>query len=146
MKRLAIIATALLLSAGGAAAENQNGNELLTECTAQDTTLQMCIAYIRGARDMLDALQLAGSGQRCIPQLATLGQVKDVVVRYLRQHPEERHYWRATLIIAAVREAWCPDDDSPTVSRIPEQPQWKKVPQGPMPVNKRTKPLPLDPE
>lgn len=145
MKRLAIIAAALLLSAGGAKATDWDGNQLLRECTGYDVTDTLrCLAYIRGARDMLDALQMAGSGERCIPQPATLDQVKDVVVRYLRQHPEVRHFTRPSLIVAAVREAWCPDD-SPTAARIPEQPQWKKVPE-PLPVKKPAKPLPLDTE
>jgi len=148
MKRLAVIAIALLFSARGAAAYGTgDGNLLLRECTTDDSTMVLsCIAYISGARDMFDLLQLIGSGgERCIPQQATNGQVSDVVIRHLRQHPETRHFNREVLILTAIREAWCPDG-SPTISRIPEQPQWKPAPKKPTPVNRPTKPLPLDTE
>jgi hypothetical protein len=83
MKRLAIIATALLVSAAGAAAET-DGNRLLRECTGTNEAENLaCTAFIAGARDMFDVMHAltTSSGPRCIPTHATYGQVQDVVVK-----------------------------------------------------------------
>jgi hypothetical protein len=116
MKRLAIISTALLVS-GAADAQYKNGNTLLEECrTAQsyfsgqrkslDTLIAPnCMAYVAGISDMLD--DLAGD-KRCVPDGVTVGQLVDVVVRYLEQKPEIRHTSAAALAMTAIRNTWCP--------------------------------------
>jgi hypothetical protein len=38
----------------------------------------------------------------CIPSEATLAQVRDVVIRYLQEHPEERHYAASSLSLRAL--------------------------------------------
>jgi hypothetical protein len=63
--------------------------------------------YIQGVRDTIDLMQYGT--QRCIPQSVNLRQLQDVAVRYLKQHPETRHFNAVVLIAAAIREAWCPD-------------------------------------
>jgi hypothetical protein len=120
--KLAIITTALMLSTWNSeAAGAQDGNHLLEDCTSPggSDALTACVAYLAGVRDTVDVTQLAFAPRRCIPQAATTGQVRDVVVRHLRQNPEARHLVAAALIIRAMREAWCPDDplvDTPSVN------------------------------
>ena len=46
----------------------------------------------------------------CRPEAATVGQVRDVVVAYLKAHPESRHGESIGLIVNALLEAWpCPE-------------------------------------
>ncbi len=42
----------------------------------------------------------------CIPENVTNGQVSDVVIKYLRDHPEERHILAAILVVKAMAEAF----------------------------------------
>ena len=49
----------------------------------------------------------------CVPEArVALGQLTDVVIKYLRDHPEERHLHGAVLVITAVSDAFpCPAAD-----------------------------------
>jgi hypothetical protein len=96
MKRPAIIAATLLLSGGVAVANIRNGNELLESCTASQK---------------LDAIAvLNGHHETCPPRGVTTGQILEVVVNYLRHHPETRHGPPSPLVMMAIREAWCTAD------------------------------------
>ena len=45
----------------------------------------------------------------CIPNRVTDRQTTDVVVRYLKEHPEQRHYAAANLVAETLAEAFpCP--------------------------------------
>ena len=59
-----------------------------------------------------------------------LGQIVDVTRTCLRNHPEIRHWAAASLTVAAIKDAFCPSEDVPLVSRVPEQPkpQWAAAP------------------
>ena len=87
-----------------------DGNTLLDLCRRDDN---LCIAYVVGATDgQLSAV--VGTGRTrpyCIPMDSTSGQVKDVVVKFLNDHPEERHLLGSVLIAEALSQAWpsCPD-------------------------------------
>jgi Rap1a immunity proteins len=58
--------------------------------------------------DAMTAMELAGVMKKlsCEPPGVTAGQVKDVVVRYLEKHPESRHAVGASLVLAALYEAF----------------------------------------
>lgn len=46
----------------------------------------------------------------CVPRTITLGQITDVVLRQLRDHPENRNAEAATLVDNAISKTWpCPD-------------------------------------
>jgi hypothetical protein len=107
MKRLAII-IALLPSAGQA--ETVDGNFLLAQCDGMSRTVRGvgCTSYIAGFRDALDVAQDAAGTPHCIPPTVNVGQVRDVAIRYLKQHPESRHHPAAMLLLRAVEEVWCP--------------------------------------
>jgi hypothetical protein len=152
MNRRTIIA-AMSILAGYASAHAggftyfEDGNKLYRECSEGMGGIHygFCLAFIQGVADAMQVSRFTSAQESCIPQHVQLGQVVDVTRAFLRDHPESRHKPAAALAIAAINDAFCPDD-SLTVSRIPDQPQWKKVPQGPMPVKKPMKPLPLDTE
>jgi hypothetical protein len=93
-----------------------NGNGLLSVCTDEQlpANFGLCIGVIQG---ILMGANLAGSADCpvtasshwCIPPEATVGQVRDVVVKALREHPETRHNPSSILVANAVIAAWpCP--------------------------------------
>jgi hypothetical protein len=119
MKRLAIIAGTLVLSAGAAVAEFHDGNWLLAQCTAhypENPLKDMaeglnCYAYIAGAYDAYQPALHEKLG--CAPPPGVSGeQIHDVIVRFLQRNPEARHTSGAGLVMLAVVEAWCPSAKS----------------------------------
>jgi hypothetical protein len=77
-----------LFWATSAFAAFDSGNALLESCdNATDAWKQShCLAYIAGVSDVLDGMHITCTGGR-----VSLDQVKDVVVKYLREHPEQRN-------------------------------------------------------
>jgi hypothetical protein len=143
-----IVALSMVLAVPAAAEEishAMDGNRLFKLCTGPSQVERAaCYGYMEGVLDSLNAHLMIDEGANCVRAGIQTEQVHDVVVNYLRAHPERRHGVAAVLASAAMIEAWCPTDDAPATSSIPEQPrqpQWK-----PVPVKKPLKPLPLDPE
>src|SRR5436190_1415229 len=103
MKSLATyLILAIALVGGDAWADFQTGNELLQACEGTDRLL--CRGSVMAIADVLDYQMDA-----CVPIRATVGQLVDVVVKYLREHPKDRHHAAAALIITALPEAFpCP--------------------------------------
>jgi Rap1a immunity proteins len=99
----------------------ETGNDLLDQCSADEKSVvfTQCLGYIRGAVDLIGALQgsVGGDDKKsfwkptavCLPNHATSGQITDVVIKYLREHPEERADRAGWIIIRALIKAWgCP--------------------------------------
>jgi hypothetical protein len=92
-----------------------DGNRLYEICTAPEekhASWGVCLGFILGAHDAVRDAQELGflAGKiHCTPTNATTGQVRDVVVRYLEEHPAERHINASALVADALREAFpCP--------------------------------------
>jgi hypothetical protein len=64
------------------------GNDLLAACSAPTGTFPVgqCLGYIQGVVDAASVSQ-----RLCLPHTVNAGQMRDIVVAYLRQHPENRH-------------------------------------------------------
>ena len=76
-----------------------SGNDLYDNCTAQSVA---CPAYVAG---MADAL--VHDGTVCLPQNnVSTKQLVDVVMAYLRAHPERRIYSAASIGDAAFTQAF----------------------------------------
>lgn len=104
MKKL-VIAALLLTSSPVLARETaiDDGNDLLTACS---TSEGYCLGYIRGLSNGVDMI-LAQKGKRiCYGQNVTLGQVRDVVVDYVRRHPATRNQNSMVLTAYALGAAW----------------------------------------
>lgn len=94
------------------------GNTLLRHCQGNGVDQDYCIGYIVGVVDLIGALQ--GSSDKdganfwkyhavCLPSHVEAGQIKDVVVKYLVEHPEHRDQPAAQLIIITLIATWgCP--------------------------------------
>ena len=108
-----IITLALVICAVGMPARAQSyspetGNTLYESCGAggKSRLLMFCLGYLSGFRDGI----LLGHGRIakniCIPPKTTNGQMKDVVLRALRESPNTRHDGAWELFAHALYKAW----------------------------------------
>jgi len=94
--KLAFIA---VLISNDARASWVDGNELYDSCTSDNLfKAASCLNYVIGALD--------GNPSIKTPASATRGQVRDVVVKYLKDHPADRDLPAGFLVYLAVRDAW----------------------------------------
>ncbi|BDD65027.1 hypothetical protein Sj15T_00480 [Sphingobium sp. TA15] len=101
MKRLLALASAMSLAAVSNQAQAQwlTGNQLYEWCSSTSVTEGgACMAYVIGALDGNLSINTANG--------VTRGQIKDVVRKYLADHPERRQMMAATLVYMAVYSAW----------------------------------------
>ena len=92
------------------------GNDLYEDCQAKTTNPIYyqkrfgCLGYING---VLDATIGPDNGlvgfKFCPADTITRGQVRDVVIKWLSDHPQDRDIQASILVVIALREAWpCP--------------------------------------
>lgn len=97
------------ISVGGTpahASSFKNGNDLLAQCdNSLESAWGVCLGYIVGVADAMDGNSLNGYAA-CIPSQATQGQVHDVVLRWMGQHPELRHFAAAGLVAHSLQDAF----------------------------------------
>lgn len=98
-----VIGAWLLWSSPVAAGYFENGNGLLQDCTKQDTLY--CLGYNSAVADSLDSNSVNGYAA-CIPTSVSLGQIKDIVVQYLRSNPAVRHFAAVGLVADAISRAF----------------------------------------
>jgi hypothetical protein len=115
-----------LVTAFPVSAQTLTGNELLARCKGQLSDRRLANnenwcegfllgfsnGYIVGLIDGApDAFQKDGNADRslCIPENVTIGQARDVIVRFLEQNPAMRHGTAAYLSFTALSQAFpCP--------------------------------------
>lgn len=113
MKREALISLALVAAAPAAAEmpDATTGNGLLELCSdeGQSFRIGICYGFIEGVirRDDLSRWTKDGTSYLCDMARVTNGQKIEIVVRYLKEHPEKRHYHGAGLVAVALKEAFC---------------------------------------
>jgi hypothetical protein len=70
------------------------GNEFHSWCSQkEDAPGAMCFGYIVGVADGLEESVTTG-GRRtiCYPSTVSLGQIRDIVLKYMADNPDKRHY------------------------------------------------------
>jgi hypothetical protein len=94
-----------------------DGNQLYSDCTSSDYFFRGgCLRYVLGIYDAAEteAIWIGGHStilgwHWCAPDGITAGQIVDVVVRHLRDNPQDRHLDAPGLIAKALSQAWpCP--------------------------------------
>ena len=100
MRRAILIAVALFCFIQQALAADAivNGNKLNELCESSQESA-VCLGYIIGAADAH-----VNDGSFCAPNDTIGGQMEDIVKRYLRVHPERRHFSAASLVVSALKE------------------------------------------
>jgi hypothetical protein len=91
-----------------------DGNKLYEECTtpkSRSTHYQdsaSCISFVLGVSDMNGLMAPLRDVEPlfCVPQTATSGQLKDITVKYLENHPERRHGLAAGEVMMALRQSF----------------------------------------
>lgn len=92
--------------------EFQNGNGLLELCASDSGQSQsICLGYIQGVVDGAGITPVEKTCRRtssywCIPDGVAWGQMTEVVVKYMKDHPENRHWPSTAIITNAVIESW----------------------------------------
>ena len=91
------------------AAVFENGNQLYAECTDRTSGVSYtyCLGYIAGVTDEMSANPINGF-RACIPDDAhvTIGQMKDVVVRFLWNNARIRDEAAFSLVAYALQDAF----------------------------------------
>ena len=109
MRRATLVAVALSsMSVTAVDAYYEGGNQLYEYCqsvTTRDVPDHsnffegVCGGYVTGVHDALEAF-----GRVCVPQGTPKNQLLDLVVVYLRDHPEKRYLPGADLVADAFEE------------------------------------------
>jgi hypothetical protein len=90
------------------------GTELLRSCNMGFGTngFQFCEAFIEGVRDGVVLATELRNAKPIIetPAGAKQEQLKDAVLKYLNEHPEEHHKPAAVLVVAALSQAFPPQE------------------------------------
>ena len=112
--RVGLIAIALAeatLPAQPAKASIDSGNDLLTACTGSQAGFEdgLCMGFIQGVTVGIVADHVINNKIRmpyCVRPGVTLGQLDDVVVAYLKAHPANRDTTAASIVLAAIEDAY----------------------------------------
>jgi Ssp1 endopeptidase immunity protein Rap1a len=84
-----------------------SGDQLLSDCLSKDPDrVLLCAAYVAGVADALAISRAIEGRPPCMPAGATVEQVKDVAVRYLRQHPNYGKKTAAGSVMNAIVAEW----------------------------------------
>jgi hypothetical protein len=109
--KLTVTAPALPPAPPGGSPAFVTGNELHSQCTGSTDEQLICAGYIVGVAD--GANTTADTLDRrflCLPVEVTRGQIKDIAVAYIGDHPEKRHFSAGSLILTALMTAFpCSD-------------------------------------
>jgi hypothetical protein len=109
---LAAIAGAGCLWTPPAKASFVTGQRLYEDCTvgrndpAYDAKNIACVMFITGVHDMLELSQSLNDEARCVPDGLSAGQLRDTVVTYIRNNPQQREFDGAALVVIALQRAY----------------------------------------
>jgi hypothetical protein len=104
--RGAVLVLAIVMAACAAQAQrvsNVKGATLLQNCTGPSTLA--CDAYVDGFGDAIEAEGKA-SAVACIPPSVTGTELRDVLVKFLKDHPEHQHEKASKLAKQAFGKAY----------------------------------------
>lgn len=106
--RLAAVLAVSISHPAVAQGQDSTGNSLYADCTnGPASAIGFCYGRVQGF--MLGWEMASGETSAnvfCRPAGTTMGQTGDIIVKYLREHPEQRHAdWRP-LILLALNQAW----------------------------------------
>jgi hypothetical protein len=85
-----------------ASASFMNGNDLMKVCSSDDRLDKgQCLGYIKGVVDV------APRKDTCVPAEATVGQIRDIFLKSMKENPEDRDLLASALLAVALHEAFC---------------------------------------
>jgi hypothetical protein len=101
----AVILLALVAATPAAAqrVSKVDGNKLMGLCRSTD--VKGCDAYVAGVADALAEVR-DDAHVACIPPRVTTDQMRDVVLKYLHDEPQDRQLPGGRLTVHALAKAW----------------------------------------
>lgn len=104
MRYLIAAAMVTVVASSPALANNfLNGNDLYALCEDHTAASDgMASGYIGAAADSTADYDV----RVCFPTRMTMSQARDVVCKYLDDHPEDRHFTAFSLSMRALTQAW----------------------------------------
>ncbi len=106
MKSIVLSAALIAALPAAANAARFDGNALQTRCSVGE--VKNCEVYLQGYSAALTEIPHSAS-PACIPEGVTGSQLRDVILKYLHNTPEQRELPAARLIANAFHKAWpCP--------------------------------------
>lgn len=87
-----------------------DGNAVMVFCDGDSRGKLACTAWLRGTLDMAQVAQArSGTCEFELPRGVSLDQAQDVIVKWLKDNPAQRHHSAALLALRALGEAFpCP--------------------------------------
>jgi hypothetical protein len=95
------IAALLLLSASSALADFYDGNGLLEMCKKSNFSAATYAIGVYDAERVVADAKIENS-LICLPTNVTVGQIGDIVCKYLADNPAKRHYTAARSVLAVL--------------------------------------------
>ena len=84
-----------------------DGNDLLDTCSkSNDFAEGYCLGYVRALSNGVDFIVASKGSHVCYGPNVTIGQVRDVVVDYVRRNPAKRNENALLLTAYAIGAAW----------------------------------------
>lgn len=102
-------AAGCLFMSAPARSEFYDGNRILERCESPDIYEKgICLGFVIGATDSLMNFRRYSGRSECVRDSASAGQVRDIVVKYLKDNPATRDDAANSLAIQAIVAAFCP--------------------------------------
>lgn len=100
------------LPPGATFAGEETGSDLVILCSANDNSFRsgLCAGFIAGSiqRDKIAGYMDPKSRYTCnFPSNATNAQLTAIVRKYLNDHPEKWNHMASSLVLIALRDAFC---------------------------------------
>jgi len=95
-----IIAAALLAASSASSAQYINGNKLHRDTTGGPQDISFSMGYITGVADAYDGELF------CLPPAVNVGQMTDVVRKFIIDNPKHRHLNAAAIVSVALSDVW----------------------------------------
>lgn len=102
---LAVALLALTMTTEIGAAAYVNAQQLHEECSDQRAGNYACLIYTTAIADVMSTT-VVNNFRACIPHDVTSEQLRDVVAKWLADHPEMRHYAAAGVVAEALQTAF----------------------------------------
>jgi hypothetical protein len=75
-------------------------------CRGSIDEQEQCVGYLEGVVDGADELRVGMGKPACVRAGVEVRQIRDVVVKYLEDNPQDRDGDAWLLVISAVGKAW----------------------------------------
>jgi hypothetical protein len=103
---LAAVACTVLFTATTANAHFFSGNDLYRMCRGSIDEQEQCLGYMAGVSDGVDELRVGMGLPACVRAGVEVGQIRDVVVKYLEDNPQGRDGDAWLFAATAIGKAW----------------------------------------